>query len=63
LERARALARHTHAYSVSSNRSGDFGGQAWIISPEGNVLGLSSAAEPFLSMEIALHATQDEPRH
>lgn len=63
LERARALAQHTHAYSLSSNRSGDFGGRAWIISPEGNVLGLTSAAQPFLSMDIALQATQGEHRH
>ena len=63
LERARALARHTHAYALSSNRSGDFGGQAWIISPEGNVLGLTSADQPFLSMEIALQANQPEHRY
>lgn len=63
LERARALAQHAHAYALSSNRSGDFGGQAWIISPEGNVLGLTSAGQPFLSMDIALNATHGETRH
>ncbi|HEY0682470.1 MAG TPA: hypothetical protein VGD45_09075 [Steroidobacter sp.] len=63
LERARALAQHAHAYALSSNRSGDFGGQAWIISPEGNVLGLTNASQPFLSMDVALHATKGECRH
>jgi predicted amidohydrolase len=48
---------------VSSNRSGTFGGQAWIISPEGQVLGQTSADEPFLSMDVALHATQGGSRH
>lgn len=56
LQRVCALAERAHAYALSSNRSGDFGGQAWIISPEGHVLGLTSPAEPFLSMEVALHA-------
>jgi N-carbamoylputrescine amidase len=63
LERAQALAKHAHAYSLSSNRSGNFGGQAWIISPEGNVLGLTSADQPFLSMDIALQPGQPETRH
>lgn len=63
LQRACSLAQHAHAYAVSSNRSGDFGGRAWIISPEGQVLGTTSAAEPFLSMDVALHATQGESRH
>ncbi len=63
LERARALAQHAHAYALSSNRSGDFGGQAWIISPEGNVLGLTNESQPFLTMDIALHPTRSENRH
>lgn len=63
VRRACALAQQTHAYSLSSNRGGDFGGQAWIISPEGHVLGLSSPTEPFLTMEIALKATTPEQRH
>lgn len=63
LERAKALAQQAHAYVLSSNRSGDFGGQAWIISPEGNVLGLTNESQPFLSMDIALHASKGECRH
>jgi predicted amidohydrolase len=63
LKRARVLAQHAGVYSLSSNRSGTFGGHAWIISPEGNVLGLTCADQPFLSMEIALYATHEENRH
>lgn len=63
LQRACSLAEHAHAYCLSSNRSGEFGGQGWIISPEGCVLGLTSAAEPFLSMDIALRASASEPRY
>lgn len=63
VQRACSLAQHAHAYVVSSNRSGDFGGRAWIISPEGHVLGITSADQPFLSMDVALHATPGESRH
>ena len=63
LERACALARDAHAYTVSSNRSGPFGGQAWIVSPEGQVLGMTSADEPIVSMDIALNTTRGEIRH
>lgn len=63
LQRARTLAQQAHAYALSSNRSGNFGGQAWIISPEGNVLGLSNGSQPFLTMDIALRATKVECRH
>ena len=63
MQRACSLAQHAHAFAVSSNRSGTFGGQAWIISPEGQLLGQTSADEPFLSMDVALHATKGEMRH
>jgi N-carbamoylputrescine amidase len=63
VQRACALARHAHAFSVSSNRSGPFGGLGWIISPEAQVLGQTSADEPFLSLEVALHVTKGEMRH
>jgi hypothetical protein len=63
VQRACSLAQHAHAYAVSSNRSGDFGGLAWIISPEGQVLGTTSADAPFLSMDVALPATRGASRH
>nr|WP_298727898.1 hypothetical protein [uncultured Steroidobacter sp.] len=63
LERACSLARQAHAYAVSSNRSGAFGGQGWIVSPEGRVLGKTSADQPFVSMEVALHPTGREERY
>ena len=49
------------AFCLSSNLSGtqtgdmDFGGCGWIIEPEeGNILGITSAENPFLSLEIDL---------
>jgi predicted amidohydrolase len=63
VQRACSLAQHAHAFAVSSNRSGTFGGQAWIISPEGQLLGQTSADAPFLSMEVALRATNSACRH
>lgn len=63
VQRGCSLAEHAHAFAVSSNRSGTFGGQAWIISPEGQLLGQTSADAPFLSMDVALHATHSECRH
>ncbi len=63
VQRACSLAQHAHAFAVSSNRSGTFGGRAWIISPEGQLLGQTNADEPFLSMNVALHATKGEMRH
>jgi len=63
VQRACSLAQHAHAFAVSSNRSGAFGGQAWIVSPEGHLLGQTSAAEPFLTMDVALHVSNSESRH
>ena len=45
------------AFSLSSNRvdtSGACGGRGWIIDPAGEVLGMTSAAEPFATREIDL---------
>lgn len=45
------------AFSLSSNRCGkangvEFGGAGWIIDPDGEVLGVTSAEEPFVTVEI-----------
>lgn len=46
------------AFALSSNRvsserqSPEFGGQGWIIGPDGQVLGLTSRARPFVTVEI-----------
>ena len=56
----RAAAMVSGAYCVSSNRSGistggdPFGGQGWIIHPDGDVLALTSDAEPFATRDIDL---------
>jgi len=45
------------AYSVSSNRAdtmGASGGMGWIIDPEGGVLAITSAAEPFATRDLEL---------
>jgi N-carbamoylputrescine amidase len=44
----------TDAFVLSSNRSGTFGGQGWIIAPDGHVLGLTSPSEPFFSLDLSL---------
>ena len=58
---------------LSSNLTGrtedgrDFGGNGWIIDPEGNVLGLTSDEKPFLTLDLDLsishHAKQTYPRY
>jgi N-carbamoylputrescine amidase len=35
-----------------------FGGQGWIVGPDGEVLGLTSTGHPFLTMEIALEEAE-----
>ncbi|MGQ9910095.1 MAG: carbon-nitrogen hydrolase family protein [Candidatus Flexifilum sp.] len=45
------------AYSLSSNRVGlqgetVFGGQGWIVDPDGEILGTTSADHPFLTLTI-----------
>lgn len=65
----RAAAVMSGAYCLSSNRGGidahgmEWGGNGWIIEPEqGNVLGLTSQNQPFLTLEIDLsHA--DRAKH
>lgn len=57
----RSAAVVSGAFCLSSNRSGvdrsgfEWGGHGWIIEPEeGEVLGLSSTQEPFLTIDINL---------
>jgi N-carbamoylputrescine amidase len=54
LEHGRQAAMVVGAHSLSSNRSGAFGGQGWIIAPDGKVLGLTSPSYPFLSLDLEL---------
>lgn len=47
------------AYSLSSNRAGkrggaEFGGRGWVVDPNGNVLGLTSKARPFVTVKVDL---------
>lgn len=48
------------AFCLSSNLSGttpegcDFAGTGWIISPDGNVLGLTSPEQPFVTLDLNL---------
>ena len=56
------------AFVLSSNRTGkgnpsrlDFGGQGYLIDPEGTVLAVTSEAQPFLTTEIDL-AVADEAK-
>ncbi|NOH10942.1 MAG: carbon-nitrogen hydrolase family protein [Chloroflexi bacterium] len=56
----RAAAVMSGAYCLSSNRIGtdinglEWGGHAWVIDPDGEVLGVTTEAEPFLTVEIDL---------
>ena len=56
----RAAAVVAGAFCLSSNRCrsgdlpGDMGGMGWIVSPDGEVLGLTSEEKPFVTLEIAL---------
>ena len=61
------------AFSLSSNRASsdghltNFGGQGWVIGPDGEVLGLTSREQPFVTIDIDLHqaeqAKQTYPRY
>ena len=67
LAAGRVAALTSGAYSVSSNRSGGgFGGCGWIFAPDGKLVATTSAAEPFvtvdLSLDIARAAKQTYPR-
>ncbi len=68
----RSAAVVSGAFCLSSNRSGegrntDWGGQGWIIGPDGEVLGLTSKEQPFITVEIDLSeaecAKQTYPRY
>jgi N-carbamoylputrescine amidase len=69
----RAAAIVSGAFCVWSNRSGmsvagdPFGGQGWIIDPDGDVLATTSDAEPFatrdLDLEQAMAAKTTYPRY
>lgn len=56
----RASAVISGAYSLSSNRVSQtrqptgFGGQGWIIGPDGDVLGVTSRDRPFLTLDLDL---------
>ena len=56
----RAAAIVSGAFCVSSNRSGisaagdPFGGQGWIVDPDGAVLAVTSDAEPFATRDLNL---------
>jgi N-carbamoylputrescine amidase len=53
-----ALAVMSGAYCISSNRAGagqggvSFGGGGWVIDPDGKLLARTSAAQPFVTVEI-----------
>jgi N-carbamoylputrescine amidase len=49
------------AYGLSSNRHDEakgFGGQGWIVGPDGEVLALTTQDEPFVTREIDLSAAE-----
>ncbi len=51
----RAAAVISGAYVLSSNHGDErFGGQGWIVDPEGDVLAITSRAEPFATVEVDL---------
>ncbi|MBI2838864.1 MAG: carbon-nitrogen hydrolase family protein [Acidobacteria bacterium] len=60
----RATAITSGAFSLSSNRvsSNDsepiFGGRGWIVSPDGEVLGLTSREQPFVTVDIDLNQAE-----
>lgn len=59
LAAGRVAAVLSGAFGLSSNRvdaTGRFGGQGWIVNPDGAVLGLTSRSQPFATAEIDLYA-------
>ncbi|HEV2704246.1 MAG TPA: nitrilase-related carbon-nitrogen hydrolase [Steroidobacteraceae bacterium] len=48
-------AKRGHAFSASSNRAPDGGG--WIVDPEGKILALTDASEPFVTVDLQLPAS------
>lgn len=64
----RAAAVMSGAFCLSSNRHGIgngvlFGGTAWIIDPNGDVLVTTSDAEPFATVDVDLSQAADAKRH
>lgn len=69
----RVAAISAGAFCLSSNRAGyhgsglTFGGCGWIVGPEGDVLGTTSEAQPFLTLDINIRqaesAKQTYPRY
>jgi N-carbamoylputrescine amidase len=66
----RAAAVVSGAFSLSSNRfspTADFGGQGWIIDPDGQVLATTSREQPFVTVSIdleeAVRAKKTYPRY
>lgn len=60
----RTAAVMSGAFCLSSNRSGysgkmPWGAQAWIIDPEGTVLGVTTDDEPFLTVDVDLQQAAD----
>jgi len=59
LAAARVAAVLAGAYALSSNRvsaSGAFGGHGWIIDPEGNVMGITDARHPSVTLDVDIAA-------
>lgn len=60
LAAGRTAAIISGAFALSSNRVNkpgrlpEFGGQGWVIGPEGQVLGVTSRQQPFVTIEIDL---------
>jgi N-carbamoylputrescine amidase len=49
------------AYGLSSNRIDEaigYGGQAWIVDPDGQILGLTGRDQPFVTRELDLEAAR-----
>ncbi len=47
------------AYAISSNHGDErFGGQGWVVDPEGDVLAITSRGEPFATATIDLDAAE-----
>ena len=53
------------AFSLSSNHFdpvADLGGQGWVVGPDGQVLGLTSHEQPFITVEIDLDQAEQAKR-
>ena len=51
------------AYAASSNHGDErFGGQGWIVDPDGDVMALTSNEQPFVTVEIDLAAAEEAKR-